>query len=58
MFSGFTQLTPMTSVGSIMAGSYIITTCATELYLHRSRSHRSIMFHPLLCQASSACGSS
>lgn len=50
MFSGFMQLTPMTVV-LIMAGSYIITTCATELYLHRSRSHRSITFHPLLCQA-------
>lgn len=34
-----------------MALSYVLTTCAQELYLHRSRTHRAITFHPLICQA-------
>jgi stearoyl-CoA desaturase (delta-9 desaturase) len=33
-----------------MAVSYVITVFAAELYLHRSRSHRAITFHPLMCQ--------
>jgi stearoyl-CoA desaturase (delta-9 desaturase) len=33
-----------------MAMSYVITTFATELYLHRSRTHRAITFHPVVCQ--------
>lgn len=50
MFSGFIQLTPK-AVLLFMALSYMLTTMAQELYLHRSRSHRSITFHPLICQA-------
>lgn len=34
-----------------MVTSYVLTTFAQELYLHRSRSHRSIIFHPVLCHA-------
>jgi stearoyl-CoA desaturase (delta-9 desaturase) len=34
----------------IMAVSYVLTTVAAELYLHRSRTHRAITFHPLMCQ--------
>ncbi len=49
MFEGFIQLTP-TGVALTMAASYIMTVLASELYLHRSRSHRAITFHPLLCQ--------
>lgn len=50
MFSGVIQLTPKV-VMLVMAISYVITTFAAELYLHRSRSHRAITFHPLMCQA-------
>lgn len=49
MFSGFIQLTPK-AVIAIMVTSYIATTFAQELYLHRSRSHRSITFHPAMSQ--------
>lgn len=49
MFSGFLQLTP-TSIFLVMGVSYLITTIAAEIYLHRSRAHRSITFHPLMCQ--------
>ncbi|MGZ8341800.1 MAG: fatty acid desaturase [Telluria sp.] len=48
MFSGFIQLTP-TAVIIFMATSYVLTTLAQELYLHRSRSHRAITFHPVIC---------
>jgi stearoyl-CoA desaturase (delta-9 desaturase) len=34
----------------IMATSYVVTTFATELYLHRSRTHRAVTFHPVVCQ--------
>lgn len=50
MFSGFIQLTPK-AVVLFMALSYVLTTLAQELYLHRSRSHRSITFHPVICHA-------
>lgn len=30
--------------------SYVLSVSAAELYLHRSRTHRSITFHPLVCQ--------
>ena len=49
MFSGFIQLSSAAIV-LIMVTSYVTTTFAAELYLHRSRAHRSITFHPLLCQ--------
>jgi stearoyl-CoA desaturase (delta-9 desaturase) len=49
MFSGFIQLTPK-AVLLIMAMSYVVTTVAAELYLHRSRTHRAITFHPIMCQ--------
>jgi stearoyl-CoA desaturase (delta-9 desaturase) len=32
-----------------MVASYILTVFASELYLHRSRSHRAITFHPVMC---------
>jgi stearoyl-CoA desaturase (delta-9 desaturase) len=49
MFSGFIHLT-LTAMLIIMATSYVITTVAAEIYLHRSRTHRAITFHPLMCQ--------
>jgi stearoyl-CoA desaturase (delta-9 desaturase) len=49
LFSGFIQLSPK-AVFLFMALSYVLTTFAQELYLHRSRSHRSITFHPVMCQ--------
>jgi stearoyl-CoA desaturase (delta-9 desaturase) len=49
MFSGFIQLTPK-AVGIAMAISFALTIIGSELYLHRSRSHRAITFHPVLCQ--------
>jgi stearoyl-CoA desaturase (delta-9 desaturase) len=49
MFSGLIHLTPKAIV-LIMALSYVTTVFASELYLHRSRSHRAITFHPLMCQ--------
>jgi stearoyl-CoA desaturase (delta-9 desaturase) len=49
MFSGLIQLSP-TAVGLTMATSYVITVFATEIYLHRARTHRAITFHPLVCQ--------
>lgn len=49
MFEGIIQLSP-TGVALTMAGSYIMTVFASELYLHRSRSHRAVTFHPVLCQ--------
>lgn len=49
MFSGFIQLTPK-AILAIMGLSYVITTFAAELYLHRGRCHRAITFHPALCQ--------
>jgi stearoyl-CoA desaturase (delta-9 desaturase) len=48
MFSGFIHLTPK-AVLLAMAISYVLTTVTSELYLHRSRSHRAITFHPVLC---------
>jgi stearoyl-CoA desaturase (delta-9 desaturase) len=48
MFSGFIHLTPK-AVLLAMALSYTLTTVASELYLHRSRSHRAITFHPVMC---------
>lgn len=49
MFSGFIKLTP-TAIVLIMATSYVLTTFSAELYLHRSRCHRAVTFHPLMCQ--------
>jgi stearoyl-CoA desaturase (delta-9 desaturase) len=49
LFSGIIQLTPK-AVVIIMVMSYVLTTFAAELYLHRSRSHRAITFHPAMCQ--------
>lgn len=49
MFSGFIQLTPKGVVLGL-AVSYVFSVIAAELYLHRSRSHRAITFHPALCQ--------
>ena len=49
MFSGFIHLTPKAAMIA-MAISFALTTAASELYLHRSRTHRAITFHPLLCQ--------
>ncbi len=36
---------------ALMALSYATTVGASELYLHRARSHRAITFHPVLCHA-------
>lgn len=49
MFSGFINLSPK-AVVLLMAASYVLTVFASELYLHRSRAHRAITFHPVLCQ--------
>jgi stearoyl-CoA desaturase (delta-9 desaturase) len=49
MFSGFVHLSPK-AVMLAMAVSFVITIVGSELYLHRSRSHRAITFHPVLCQ--------
>lgn len=49
MFSGLIQLTPQ-AFALVIVMSYVFTIFAAELYLHRSRSHRSITFHPALCQ--------
>lgn len=49
MFSGFIPLTPKAAV-LVGATSYVLTIFAAELYLHRSQSHRSITFHPVMCQ--------
>lgn len=49
MFSGFIQLSS-TAILVILATSYLLTIFAAELYLHRSRSHRAVTFHPALCQ--------
>lgn len=49
MFSGFIQL-PHQAFIAIIVTSYIFTIFAAELYLHRSRSHRAVTFHPALCQ--------
>ena len=48
MFSGFIHLSP-TAIAIVMAVSYIFTIFAAELYLHRSRAHRAVTFHPVLC---------
>lgn len=48
MFSGLIHLTPK-AVLLAMAISYVLGTVASELYLHRSRTHRAITFHPVLC---------
>lgn len=50
MFDGIIAL-DSTGVALAMAGSYMLTVFASELYLHRSRSHRAVTFHPLICQA-------
>ena len=49
MFSGFFDLSSQAIV-TVMATSYVLTVAASELYLHRSRAHRAVTFHPLLCQ--------
>lgn len=48
MFSGFVHLSPQAFV-IVLVTSYVFTIFAAELYLHRSRSHRAISFHPVLC---------
>ena len=50
MIAGLFDLTPK-AMAAVMATSYVMTVMASELYLHRSRAHRAITFHPLLCQA-------
>jgi stearoyl-CoA desaturase (Delta-9 desaturase) len=49
LFSGLIQLSS-TAIAIIMVTSYIFTIFAAELYLHRSRAHRAVTFHPALCQ--------
>jgi stearoyl-CoA desaturase (delta-9 desaturase) len=49
LFAGLFQLTT-NGVLTVMGVSYLFTIFAAELYLHRSRSHRAITFHPALCQ--------
>lgn len=49
MISGYFHLTTGALL-TIMAASYAMTVCASELYLHRSRSHRAVTFHPAICQ--------
>lgn len=49
MFSGIIQLSS-TAMTVVLAASYLLTIFAAELYLHRSRSHRAVTFHPALCQ--------
>ena len=48
MLSGLIQLTPKAVVVAMVI-SYVLSVMAAELYLHRSRSHRSITFHPVMC---------
>lgn len=50
MFQGLIALDPL-EVVLAMAVSYMLTVFASELYLHRSRSHRALTFHPLICHA-------
>lgn len=49
MFQGIFHLTT-DAFAWVLAISYMFTIFAAELYLHRSRSHRAITFHPVLCQ--------
>lgn len=49
MFSGLIELSSK-GVMVAMAASWTMTVLASELYLHRSRAHRAITFHPALCQ--------
>lgn len=49
MFSGWIELSTK-GVLLAMAASWTMTVLASELYLHRSRAHRAITFHPALCQ--------
>jgi len=49
MFSGFIHLSS-NAVMVAMAVSFALSIIASELYLHRSRSHRAITFHPMMCQ--------
>lgn len=49
LFSGFVQLSPLALI-AVVVTSYIFTIFSAELYLHRSRTHRAVTFHPVLCQ--------
>ena len=49
MFSGLIDLAPQ-GLAVVILTSYIFTIFAAELYLHRSRCHRAVSFHPALCQ--------
>jgi stearoyl-CoA desaturase (delta-9 desaturase) len=48
-FSGLIHLAPNTKF-LIMTLSYVCSLVASELYLHRSRTHRAVIFHPALCR--------